>query len=56
MAYAINDNCINCGVCVGECPVSCITSGDSKHVIDEGVCISCDACKAVCPADAVDEG
>ena len=53
MAYVINDNCINCGVCVGECPVSCISAGDEKHVIDPDVCIDCGACAPVCPVDAI---
>ena len=30
MAYQINDDCIKCGVCASECPVSCISEGDAK--------------------------
>ena len=55
LAYQINDKCISCGVCVDECPVSCISEGDSKYVIDEDVCISCGACASVCPEDAPNE-
>ena len=55
MAYQINDDCINCGACESECPVSCISEGDSKYVIDEDVCISCGACADVCPVDAPNE-
>ena len=43
MAYKISDNCIACGACASECPVSCITAGDI-YVIDEAQCISCGAC------------
>ena len=52
MAYKINEDCINCGACVPECPVNCITQGSDIHVIDENVCIDCGACASVCPTDA----
>ena len=56
MAYMINDNCINCGACPPTCPVSCISEGDGKYVIDEGECISCGACVDSCPVSAIIEG
>ncbi len=49
MAYIINDECINCGSCESECPVSAISEGDGKYVIDEGTCIDCGACAGVLP-------
>lgn len=52
MAYYINDNCVSCGACEIECPVSCISPGDNKYLIDQEICISCGACAAVCPVDA----
>ena len=52
MSYFINEDCINCGACAPECPVDCISEGDSVYVIDEDVCIDCGACAAVCPVDA----
>lgn len=52
MAYFINDDCINCGVCASECPVSCISEGDSKYVIDPDTCIECGTCASVCPVGA----
>ncbi|MGI6123131.1 MAG: 4Fe-4S binding protein, partial [Acetivibrionales bacterium] len=30
MAYIISDECISCGACEPECPVSCISAGDGK--------------------------
>ena len=30
MAFKITDECISCGACAGECPVSCISEGDGK--------------------------
>jgi ferredoxin len=52
MAYIITDDCINCGACAAECPVSCINAGDDKYVIDADTCIDCGNCANVCPVDA----
>ncbi len=52
MAYKISDDCISCGACAAECPVSAISEGDSKYEIDADTCISCGACAGVCPVDA----
>ena len=53
MAYTISDDCISCGACEGECPVSAISAGDGKYVIDEATCIDCGACAGVCPVEAI---
>ena len=53
MAYQINDDCTNCGLCVPECPVDCISEGDGKHIVDEDACVDCGACASVCPCDAI---
>ncbi|MBQ5320888.1 MAG: 4Fe-4S binding protein [Oscillospiraceae bacterium] len=52
MSYVINDECIKCGACEGECPVSAITEADDKYVIDAATCIECGACNGVCPVSA----
>ena len=52
MAYEISDDCISCGACASECPVECISEGDSKYVIDADSCAECGACASVCPVDA----
>ena len=44
MAYQISDECIKCGACAEECPVSAISEGDDKYVIDADVCVECGAC------------
>ena len=54
MAYKITDACIACGVCAGECPVSAISEGDGKYVIDEGACLDCGACESACPTGAIE--
>ena len=56
MAYSINNNCINCGVCEPECPVDAISEKSDMRVIDAAKCTSCGACAEVCPADAIDAG
>ncbi len=55
MAYKINDNCISCGACQGECPVDAITEGDGKYVIDAATCIECGACAGACPVSAPEQ-
>ncbi len=51
MAYNITNECIACGACESECPVSCISAGDI-YTIDSDSCIDCGACAGVCPVDA----
>ena len=52
MAYVISSDCISCGSCEPECPVSAISEGDSIYIIDEELCIDCGSCAEVCPTDA----
>ena len=54
MAYTITDKCVSCGTCEGECPVSAISEGDPKFVIDADTCIDCGACASVCPAACIE--
>jgi NAD-dependent dihydropyrimidine dehydrogenase PreA subunit len=52
MAYEINEDCIACGSCIGECPVEAITEGDI-YEIDPETCSDCGACAAACPTEAI---
>lgn len=52
MAYIINDECIKCGACEAECPVSAISEGETKYQINADECIECGACAGVCPVGA----
>ena len=52
MACIINEDCISCGACAAECPVSCISEGDSIYVINADECIECGSCASVCPVAA----
>lgn len=55
MAYKISDECISCGACAEQCPVSCIHEGDSQYNIDADVCIDCGACAEICPVNAISQ-
>lgn len=45
--------CINCGVCVGQCPAGALSLGEDNRVIwDQGACVQCDTCIHVCPNDS----
>ncbi|MDR1766791.1 MAG: 4Fe-4S binding protein [Lachnospiraceae bacterium] len=56
MAYVISSDCVSCGACAAECPVSAISEGDSQYVIDADSCIDCGTCAATCPTGAISEG
>ncbi len=56
MAYVINDGCVSCGACAGECPVNAISEGDGKYVIDADACLDCGSCAATCPTESITEG
>ena len=56
MAYVITDECLSCGTCEGECPVSAISEGDGKYEINADECVGCGTCAGVCPAEAIVEG
>ena len=53
MAHKITDECVSCGSCAEECPVSAISEGDGKYVVDADACIDCGACEGACPTGAI---
>ncbi len=56
MAYVINDTCVSCGACAGECPTGAISQGDTQFNIDAGACIDCGTCEGLCPTGAIHQG
>ena len=59
MALKITDECISCGACISECPVSAIFEGTEHTEIDQEKCIECEGhfsepqCVGQCPTDAI---
>jgi ferredoxin len=53
MAYKITEECVACGNCIDECPVSAISEGTPIYTIDAEACIDCGACAGACPSDAI---
>ncbi len=58
MALKITDDCIACGACEPECPLSAISESGDIFVIDWQRCVECvgyfehTQCADVCPVDA----
>jgi len=59
MALMITDECINCDVCVAECPNEAISEGEDIYEIDPDKCTECvghfdePQCRQVCPVDCI---
>jgi uncharacterized protein (DUF362 family)/Pyruvate/2-oxoacid:ferredoxin oxidoreductase delta subunit len=49
----LDGNCINCNVCVDNCPTNTIRKGERKPRFDYTNCINCMCCHELCPERAV---
>ena len=48
LKFHIDDTCVKCGACAVDCPVQCITKGETRFNIGKG-CIGCGDCYSICP-------
>ena len=59
MSLFITQDCINCDVCVPECPNEAIALGPEIYVIDPDRCTECvghydePQCRLVCPVNCI---
>lgn len=52
LAY-IKNKCINCGECVGVCPVNAHSIKDGMHCYNRDVCTNCGNCEEACLGEAI---
>lgn len=48
------EKCINCGICLGYCPVNSVYYEDGRYLISYDYCKGCGICAAECPKKAID--
>jgi ferredoxin len=59
MPAVIEVSCINCDMCVPECPNNAISMGSKHYEVDPTLCTECvgyydkPTCIAVCPIDCI---
>ncbi|WP_218311616.1 YfhL family 4Fe-4S dicluster ferredoxin [Alteromonas antoniana] len=59
MALTITDECINCDLCVDECPNTAIFAGNDVYEINPDRCTECighydsPSCVGVCPVECI---
>lgn len=54
LAHVDENTCIQCGLCVGECPREIIIKEFGEFpIISENKCIGCGKCASVCPVQAI---
>lgn len=46
--------CINCGICMGYCPVNSVYYADGQFLISYDYCKGCGICAVECPKKAID--
>ena len=49
----LDENCINCNICVENCPTHSILHGKKRPQFDYTNCINCMCCHELCPQKAV---
>jgi len=51
--FKITSNCLNCGICVHECPEGAMSEKLGKIVIDKDKCSECGLCEELCLIEGV---
>ncbi|MHB8605143.1 MAG: 4Fe-4S binding protein [Thermoplasmatota archaeon] len=51
MPRFLEDRCMDCGGCVGICPVDALDLRDGRILV-RASCIECDLCVRLCPVEA----
>ena len=46
--------CINCGICLGVCPVGSVYGEGKEYLISYDYCKGCGVCAVECPKQAID--
>jgi uncharacterized protein (DUF362 family)/Pyruvate/2-oxoacid:ferredoxin oxidoreductase delta subunit len=49
----LDGNCINCNICVENCPTKTIRAGEKRPSFDYTNCINCMCCHELCPEKAI---
>ncbi len=47
-----SEKCVDCKMCLNNCPNSAIKEDNKQYLSDENSCIGCGICEAVCPKQA----
>jgi ferredoxin len=51
-APGTTEDCIQCGICVENCPVQIIDAKNAKHILEPEKCLRCGSCVKKCPVSA----
>ena len=51
--FQINNNCVGCHNCAGECPMQAIDWLGGKYEIDQDKCVQCGLCAKVCHTHSI---
>jgi ferredoxin len=50
---SVTNDCVQCKICIKNCPISAISLTEKKVKIDHSICNSCMRCVSKCPKNAI---
>lgn len=53
MLFRVNEECVGCGICAGQCPVNAIELSNGKPAWIKEKCLLCLGCVHKCPKNAI---